>query len=97
MAGPVMNYAPARQPQARWAKEGDGHVLYDGDTRIAKTSKHGWSVPDDNGGWRALDLAGSLREATASSGWLQVSDGVEQSSDGKSIRFQSRGRWIEVY
>lgn len=98
MAGPAISYAPVQRPQARWFKEGDSHVLYDGDIKVAKVSKRGWAVPADDGhDWVALNLEASLREASASSGWLTLREGVEQTSDGKSIRFWSQGRWIEVY
>ncbi|MBM4070159.1 MAG: hypothetical protein FJ271_14580 [Planctomycetes bacterium] len=96
MAGPAISYATVQQPQARWVKDGDSHILYDGAIIVAKLNKRGWAVPKDND-WHALDLQASLREASTSSGWRQVREGVEQSSDGKGIRFQSRGRWIEVY
>lgn len=97
MAGSAITYASVQQPQARWVKEGDGHVLYDGSTKVARFGKRGWAVPNDNDGWLSLDLDALLREASASSGWRQVREGVEQSNDGKAMRFQSRGRWIEVY
>lgn len=106
-----MYYSPAPRPAATWVKDQFGtHWLMDGDTKVAKVSKIGWSVPSktEKDTWHVLDMnevldAAAKRPDAATikiediPPWHEIREGVEVSRDGSQYRFWSNGRWITVW